>query len=345
MAPLAHIHTYVDNMAAQGYSEKSIVNIALSVGAILCELALVTRHQNIHASIGIIPGEDNKMVYAVLQINCLPNRLFLYQLRTHFPQSKPWRLISLLYTCRRQLTTMLHSKKSPRAYLRHYSKNTPLPGANCGASASGCTSPLTSKPLKTRSPSSIFLPIKSAQDFFPHRETPSRINWSSNTSAPLVKYFHPWVPTTPDTTAWENSTFVWDARWCPIRSKIRVRPLPVNIIQALDTNAQGTTPSIIAIRYLTWVSLLFLLQTGKYCKGCIDTAHHPFLLKDFQFFVGHQPYNAVNAPNSVLAKEDFVNLLFTTQNKIIKVESIRNGCNGHPQGCPVAAMRRQVAYL
>ena len=35
MAPLAHIHTYVDNMAAQGWANRGSVSIASSVGPML----------------------------------------------------------------------------------------------------------------------------------------------------------------------------------------------------------------------------------------------------------------------------------------------------------------------
>ena len=66
----------------------------------------------------------------------------------------------------------------------------------------------------------------------------------------------------------------------------RVRPLPVSVIQALGTAAQGTTPRNIVISYLTWVAFFFLLLPGEYCRGGTDTAHHPFRLKDVQLFIG-----------------------------------------------------------
>ena len=43
------------------------------------------------------------------------------------------------------------------------------------------------------------------------------------------------------------------------------------------------------------------LRPGEYCKGDTDTAHHPFSLKDVQFFIVQQPYNAATASNDVLA--------------------------------------------
>ena len=119
----------------------------------------------------------------------------------------------------------------------------------------------------------------------------------------------------------------------------RVRPLPVRIIQALDTASQTTTARNIAISNLTWVTFFFLLRPGKYCKGGTNTAQHPFRLKDVQFFIGQQTYNDVTASNTVLAQPEFVSLLFTAQKNGVKGGSIGHGRTGHPQGCPVAATR------
>ena len=113
----------------------------------------------------------------------------------------------------------------------------------------------------------------------------------------------------------------------------------------MDTTAKGTTPINIAISNLTWVAFFFLLRPGEYCRGCTNTTQHPFSLKDVQFFIGQQPYNAATASKDVLAQADFVSLLFTTQKNGVKGKSIGHGHTGHPQGCPVAAIHCQVAYL
>ena len=97
-----------------------------------------------------------------------------------------------------------------------------------------------------------------------------------------------------------------------------VWPLPVSVIQALHTTAQGTTARNIAIGDLTWSAFFFLLCSGKYCKGGNDTAQHPFRIKNVQFFIRQQSYNAVMASNSVLSQADFVSLLFTTQKNGVK---------------------------
>ena len=64
MAPLAHIHTYVNNTVALGWANRGSVSTAYSVGPILRELCLAARRQHIHASVGCVMGEDNKMADA-----------------------------------------------------------------------------------------------------------------------------------------------------------------------------------------------------------------------------------------------------------------------------------------
>ena len=125
----------------------------------------------------------------------------------------------------------------------------------------------------------------------------------------------------------------------------RVWPLPVNVIQALDTAAQGTTPRNIAISNLASVAFFFLLRPGKYCKGDTNINHHLFSLRDVQLFIGQKPYNSETTLSDILTQADFVSLLFTTQKNGIKGGFIIHGRTGHTQGFPVAAMRCQLAYL
>ena len=125
----------------------------------------------------------------------------------------------------------------------------------------------------------------------------------------------------------------------------RVRPKPVRVIQALDIAAQGTDSRNIAINDLTWVAFFLLLWPGEYYKGGTNTNQQPFRLMDDQLFIEQHPYNAASAYNTVLAQADFYSLMFTTQKNGVNGESIGLRCNSHPQECPVAAMRCQVAYL
>ena len=85
MVPLAHIHTYVNNTAAQGWDNRGSFSTASSVGPILLELNLVDRRQHIHASVGRVPGEDNKMTDAASRLTHLPDRKFISHLLTHLP--------------------------------------------------------------------------------------------------------------------------------------------------------------------------------------------------------------------------------------------------------------------
>ena len=137
MAPLAHIHTYVDNIAAQVWSNRVSVSTASSVRTMIRELALAARRQHIHDSVGRIPGEDTKITDAVSRLTQLPDRQFLSHSHSHFPQNKPWCLHLLPSDYNWQLTTILLNKQSPRFSQTPSSRKTLLPGANGGTSAAG----------------------------------------------------------------------------------------------------------------------------------------------------------------------------------------------------------------
>ena len=144
-----------------------------------------------------MPGEENKMTDTSSRLTFLHDQKFLSHFHTQFLQSKPWRLLLLLYAFRQQLTTILYSKQYLRASPPQYSRKTPPPGANGGAPESGCILSMTSKTIFY---SSIFLLSASVPDFYLCRVSPSRSNRSNNTSACSVKYLHPWGPTNPAIT-------------------------------------------------------------------------------------------------------------------------------------------------
>ena len=110
MAILEHIHTCVDNMAAQGWANRGIIITASSVGPILQEISLAERLKHIQISVGRALLEDNKMADAALHLTHLPDRKFLSHFCTHFSQINPWHLPSLPSTYRRKLTTIIHNK-------------------------------------------------------------------------------------------------------------------------------------------------------------------------------------------------------------------------------------------
>ena len=111
MSPLAHIHTYVNNMAAQGWANRGSVRMASSVGNILREISLAARLQHIHASVGSFPGEENKMADAASRLTHLPESQFISHFRTHFPHNNPWSPPPLPYACKQLITNMLHNKQ------------------------------------------------------------------------------------------------------------------------------------------------------------------------------------------------------------------------------------------
>ena len=202
MAPLAHIHTYVDDTAAQGWSNQGSVSMASAVGPILREIALSVRLQRNHASVRRVPGEENNMADAALRLTHLPDRQFLSHFFSHFLQSNPWRLTPPAILFQASATKILHSKISPRASTLQYSRKTRPPRANDSASADDCTLPLTLKASNTQFPSSRFSRSVSMPDFYLCRIIPSRSYWSNNTSDPLVKSYHTWGPTTHAIAPW-----------------------------------------------------------------------------------------------------------------------------------------------
>ena len=85
MAPLAHIHTYINNTAAHGWDNRIIFRRASTVSPVLRDIDLAMRLQNIYASVGRVSGEENKMADAASSITHLLDRQFISHYRTHFP--------------------------------------------------------------------------------------------------------------------------------------------------------------------------------------------------------------------------------------------------------------------
>ena len=183
MVPLAHIHTYVANTAAQGWSNRDSVSTASFVRPILNKLSLAARRQHTHASVGRVLGEDNNMADAASRLTRLPDSQFLSHFRTHFPHNKPWRLLTFPSMCNQLLTPMLQNKQSPRGSPLLCLRRKPPPGANGGSSASGSKSSLTSKTLKTPFSSYGFSPSASVPSFCLRTGNLLRIDWLINTSA------------------------------------------------------------------------------------------------------------------------------------------------------------------
>ena len=194
--------------------------MASAVGPILQDIALAARRHNIHAYVGRMSGEENNMADSTSRLTHLPNWKFLSHFHIHLPQRKLWNILPLPSACRQKLTKMTQIKRYPRASIPPLSINTPPPGANGSVSAAGCKLPQTLKSLNTPFRSSKFPPSVSVPDFCPRKRSPSRSNWSGNTSATSVKSLHTRGPTNPATTTWESLTFGLDASWRPVRKKI-----------------------------------------------------------------------------------------------------------------------------
>ena len=113
----------------------------------------------------------------------------------------------------------------------------------------------------------------------------------------------------------------------------------------MDSAAKSGSPQDYAIADLAWIAFFFLLRPGEYYAGGTDTVTTPFNLRDIQFLVGNQPFQATTASAATCAAATFVSILFTTQKNGVKGESIGHGATGNPRACAVASIRRRVAHL
>ena len=85
----------------------------------------------------------------------------------------------------------------------------------------------------------------------------------------------------------------------------QVSPIRISAFQALDVACQGGMESQQEISDLACITILFLLRPLEYCRVGANTNHRPFLLRDLQFFIGQQPFNAASAIPSTQARADF----------------------------------------
>ena len=158
---LSHIRTAVDNISAQVWANRRSVSTAIAVDPILRDLALLTRIHKIHSSMRRISGTDNKMTDAASRLTHLTDKIFLRHFALTFPQKKPRRLLTLTSGCRRQMTSMLHSKHCHMAFPPQSSRKTEPPGANGTSYANAWKSQTNSKLSEIPPPSSRFSPLVS----------------------------------------------------------------------------------------------------------------------------------------------------------------------------------------
>ena len=111
MPLLDHIHTVVNNRTVQGWANRGSVESATEVGPIQQDLACMASTHQIYTSVGWIKGSENTMADAASRPTQLPSRMFLTHSSLTFLQKNPWRLLTLPSGCRRELTSILHSKR------------------------------------------------------------------------------------------------------------------------------------------------------------------------------------------------------------------------------------------
>ena len=85
----------------------------------------------------------------------------------------------------------------------------------------------------------------------------------------------------------------------------QVRSIPVSVRQALEDSYQAGSECQQAISDLAWIAFFFLLRPGEYCKGFIDKTNHPLRIKNIQFFLKKQLFNAASASPHTRTRADF----------------------------------------
>ena len=139
MAPLEHIATGVDNIAAESWARPGSVSNSTAIAPLLREAAWIMRQDKIHASINRIPGIENIKTAAASRLTHLPVTAFIKSFNTPFPQSTTGRLYLLPSGMKLSLHTMLLTKQSPKAsQLPDFAKTTKR-GDNRTPSVHGCT--------------------------------------------------------------------------------------------------------------------------------------------------------------------------------------------------------------
>jgi hypothetical protein len=124
---------------------------------------------------------------------------------------------------------------------------------------------------------------------------------------------------------------------------IRVKPVPIQVIQhALQLALAAPSDDNLAVANMILIAFFFLMRPGEHTVVKDNT---PFKLKDIQFHVGHQRYNATTIPLILLPTASFVTFTYDTQKNAVRNEAIGLGRSGGGPLCPVAATAQRVLYL
>jgi hypothetical protein len=120
----------------------------------------------------------------------------------------------------------------------------------------------------------------------------------------------------------------------------RVKPVPIQVLQQSLTLAQSApSPDNLAVAN---IAFFFLMRPGEHTVTKDNT---PFQMKDIQFHVGAQRYNATTIPLNLLPAATFVTFTYDTQKNAHRNEAIGLGRSGHGGCCPVATTVQRITYL
>lgn len=123
----------------------------------------------------------------------------------------------------------------------------------------------------------------------------------------------------------------------------RVKPVPIQVIQHAHALAQSAPSAAnLAVANMILIAFFFLMRPGEHT---ITKENTPFKLKDIQFHVGVQRYNASIIPLALLATASFVTFTYDTQKNAVRGEAVGLGRSGQGACCPVAATAQRVQHL
>jgi hypothetical protein len=98
----------------------------------------------------------------------------------------------------------------------------------------------------------------------------------------------------------------------------------------------------LAVANMILVAFFFLMRPGEHT---ITKDNTPFKLKDIQFHIRRQRYNAATIPLILLPTASFVTFTYNTQKNAVRNKAIGLGRSGSGPLCPVAATAQCVLYL
>jgi hypothetical protein len=119
--------------------------------------------------------------------------------------------------------------------------------------------------------------------------------------------------------------------------------VPIQVIQhALALANASPTSDNLAVANMILIAFFFLMRPGEHT---VTTNNMPVKLKDIQFHVGAQRFNAATIPLDLLHATSFVVYTYDTQKNAQRNEAIGLGRSGAGGCCPVEATAQRVRHL